>query len=690
MIWLSSFPRSGNTFIRNVLHEVYGIESSTYHKEDYPVDENYEQYIFVKTHLLPDRLIPSDKTIPAVYLVRDGRDALISIAYHKSNIIEPGTDFKENLKEAILAAAGSYFSGWSINVEEWIKRSSIIIHFEDLIRDPIAQTERLRLIYKDLPKPKIEKLPTFNSQKYGNPKYGSGSKMSGGNKKKEKEITQNWFRKGKINNWKDEFPKSLYDLFWSYHRETMQKFGYTYNDEKCKLNSDFDYELISKLGNIKRETKSKYRILIEANKLLMHQNDGVKRYLSELLKAMYPVSINPDTIWEIDLYINGNTTSLKEFASTLFNTEANENKNNKMSFYRKLIHYTKKTVKTIVPIILYEKAAILYKRLLMKTRLKIGKSKNNYPFLQLNPGLFNNYDLIHVPLPQHYEPFNNIKSNFIITIHDLTHKLFPDFHTKRNIELSEAGFNFFNKNNAHFIAVSEHTKYDMQKYYNIEAKRISTIHEATDYKFKPLFNEHFINIVKSYYRIPIDTEYILTVSTLEPRKNLVNTIKAFKTLIDENPNIDVNLIIVGQKAWKSKELTKLKKNKRVIFPGFVKEEHLPPLYNQAKVLCYVSHYEGFGLPLLEAMSCGTPVIFGNNSSMKELFTNYGLPANPNDIESIKNQMYKIITDKKLHKELSSKALKRSFDFSWRKTAEETLNIYKCVIDKNQPMQSKVR
>src|SRR5690606_25886720 len=114
--WIASFPRSGNTFFRNILYYVYGIESSTWHKETaYPVDENYAGFDFVKTHLLPSELEPNDVNIPAIYLVRDGRDALVSIAHHRSDIVEPGSDIKNNLKEAILAAEGSYFGGWSNN-----------------------------------------------------------------------------------------------------------------------------------------------------------------------------------------------------------------------------------------------------------------------------------------------------------------------------------------------------------------------------------------------------------------------------------------------------------------------------------------------------------------------------------------------------------------------------------------------
>ncbi len=114
MIWLASYPRSGNTFFRIVLHEVYGIPSSTFHREDaYPVDDDYASYPVVKTHLLPHEIVPQNPDIPAVYLVRDGRDAVVSMAHHRTDLVAAGSDYAENLTATILAADGSHFGGWS-------------------------------------------------------------------------------------------------------------------------------------------------------------------------------------------------------------------------------------------------------------------------------------------------------------------------------------------------------------------------------------------------------------------------------------------------------------------------------------------------------------------------------------------------------------------------------------------------
>ena len=687
MIWLSSFPRSGNTFFRNVLFSVFGIESSSYY-EGKGEPENYTDYQFVKCHLLPGQLIPSDQNIPAVYIIRDGRDALVSMAHQRKDLYEPDTDLYENIKEAIIAADGSYFGGWSNNVDEWIKRATIIVKFEDLIISPLEHIQRLNSI-TSLPEPDPEKLPSFNDLKFGEPKYGRGKRIAK-NEDEEKEIIRKSFRKGKVNGWKDEMNEDIHDLFWSYHRDTMERTGYTYDGSHKPLNPDFDFELIEKLGFKLPKPDKKHKVLIEANKLLMVRNDGVKRYLIELIKALYPVNKNGNSKWQIDILIGSRIRPLDVVAEKLIKED-----NAGIAGFQ---HQQKEKIKTgagkILPQWLYKLLIAVYKTTFLKIkekffllkskvktfvrriRIKIYlKYRRHFKNFLFTPP-FENYDLIHVPLMQHYEPFLKSKGlKFLITIHDITHRKFEHFHISRNVNLAEEGINFFKKQQSHYLAISESTKQDTKKEFDIAEDKIFTIYEAADNtKFKPQFSSVNASIMRAAYNIPAKP-YLLALSTIEPRKNLINTIKAFYRLIDEHPELDINLVIAGKKGWKSQELFKEKHHEKVIFTGFVEEKHLPLLYNEAHALCYISFYEGFGLPPLEAMSCGTPVIFGNNSSMKELYSNCGLAAIPDDIENIKDQMYRIVTDKNLHSELSKISLKKSFDFSWRKTAEETLKAY---------------
>jgi hypothetical protein len=226
MIWLASFPRSGNTFFRIVLYEVYGIESSTFHMEkSYPVDADYYKYPVVKTHLLPHQLVPDDPTTPAVYIVRDGRDAVVSMANQRKDLIAPESDFEDNLSDAIRAVNGSFFGGWSRNVTEWLKRASIVIRFEDLIANPIKCVERIRPLI-DLPEPRFDRVPSFDDLKTKNFRYGSG--VQHGFPLEQRAIRrEKFFRRGKVGAWKDEMPDYLHRLFWELHGETMKRLGYT-------------------------------------------------------------------------------------------------------------------------------------------------------------------------------------------------------------------------------------------------------------------------------------------------------------------------------------------------------------------------------------------------------------------------------------------------------------------------------
>lgn len=227
MIWLASYPRSGNTFFRIVLDEVYGIESSTFpmgqHKQKQP-GYDYKNFKVVKTHLVPVQLEPKDRSIPAVYLVRDGRDALISWAHRQVDIVSPGSEFYPTLKSGILAKKGSHWGGgWSQHVNAWLPRADIVIRFEDLITNPIENFEKLRQIM-DLPEPKIENLPTFKDLQSKRMKYGSGS--SENPEEEQNAHRKKFFRKGKVGTWKEEMPEELHELFWVHHGTAMDQMGY--------------------------------------------------------------------------------------------------------------------------------------------------------------------------------------------------------------------------------------------------------------------------------------------------------------------------------------------------------------------------------------------------------------------------------------------------------------------------------
>lgn len=680
--WIASFPRSGNTFFRNILYYVYGIESSTWHKEaGYPVDENYADFDFVKTHLLPSELEPKDETIPAIYLVRDGRDALVSIAHHKSDIVEPGSDFENNLKEAILAAEGSYFGGWSNNVTQWVKRAAIIIKYEDLISNPKKAFERIEKIIP-LPLGNWENLPDFKSMKYGKPKYG-GQTTSKIIKIDEKEFAKKFFRKGISGSWKNEFSNDYLNIFWQLHGEAMESMGYDTSPSNTPQNSIIDELEMKKLGILPPGNtieNKKIKVLIEANKLLDLKNDGIKVYLTQLLRNFEVLEKKGSSHFSFDLLIDNKIIPIINYFETIDSLKiATHNYENHLLSLKNLI-------KNRLPKIIYTPLAEIYRKsparkFLRKTK-KSTLIKEEKKILQHHSNLSNEYDIVHLPLPQNYEKVKHFKSKMVVTIHDITHKLLPHYHTELNINLTEEGIAFCKKNDTNFITISNNTSEDLKKVYNLPDNKIDVIYEASDTNlFQPYFNTNHQKHTRDKYQI-FNQPYFLCLSTIEPRKNITNTIKGFKSFKNKHPHSNINLVIAGEKGWKvdSISLEKFKDTNDIIFTGYIDDVDLKAIYSDAIAFCYLSYYEGFGLPPLEAMSCKTPVIHSGVSSLSEVIGDSGLVANPDEPQSIADKIELLFLNPTLRNDLAIKGFEKSLTYSWRKTTLETLKVYKkCVL-----------
>jgi len=246
MIYLVSYPRSGNTFFRIVLHEVYGIKSLEYGGPFMrEIDYDPADYPIVKTHLLPEQLPYLDR-MPVVYLVRDGRDAIVSMAHHKKDIIDPGSDYVDNLKEIILAKEGSHFGGWSRHVLSWYDRAAVVVRFEDLIRDPIECVEKIRP-FIEMSEPDPGRLPDFETIKTKDIAFFSGKDNRG------PQWRQKFFRRGKVGGWMDEMPPELEELFWELHGEGMKRAGYS--------RSRWRYLLYRFGGSLKRNISERYNTL---------------------------------------------------------------------------------------------------------------------------------------------------------------------------------------------------------------------------------------------------------------------------------------------------------------------------------------------------------------------------------------------------------------------------------------------
>ncbi|MEM9823519.1 MAG: glycosyltransferase family 1 protein [Bacteroidota bacterium] len=439
----------------------------------------------------------------------------------------------------------------------------------------------------------------------------------------------------------------------------------------------------------KKDQQSTYRILIEANKLLMPGNDGVKRYLTTLLNVLqYADPLNPSQ-FEIDLYVQGRSPFALGKASVLLDSHSQQvNTLEKQIASIKeqapievRLLQVKTSIRKALPAFVYRWCKRIYVALPIRFLLDYLRQLLAWRDAQRLKKVFAQYDLIHIPLPQNVHYLAGVEGNFLVTIHDLSHFHFPEFHTSDNRSRTESGMDWIVKKQAHILAVSEATKVDILQVYPLPAAQIHVVYPSYDAAlFFPQSDQaHLRNILKKY-GLP-NRPFFLALSTLEPRKNLINMLKAFSDLSAETETEEMAFFVCGKTGWKMEDFQKQAwtANENIFFPGFIAEEDLPILYAHALALCYVSFYEGFGLPPLEAMACGTTVIYGHNSALTEVIADAGLPADPNDVAAIKRQMASVFHDEGLRTSLERKALKRAAFFSEKKMATAMLKVYQRIL-----------
>ena len=281
----------------------------------------------------------------------------------------------------------------------------------------------------------------------------------------------------------------------------------------------------------------------------------------------------------------------------------------------------------------------------------------------------------------HFTNFNypiRYKGKFITTIHDLTLFFFPETARQTNI-LKQWGYKIIMKNacqnSIKIIAVSQSTKKDILKTFHLNPKKIQVIYEAADDKVfqKPIL-QRIDELRKKYRLLP---NIILSVGQWRPHKNLLGLVRAFEIL---SPKIPVSLVILGQEDPQYLELQraidKSPYKRDIIRPGFVEDEELAVWYLLSSVFVFPSFYEGFGLPGLEAMQVGTPVVASKAGSLPEIFSDAAGYFDPHNPQEMAQKILKILTNDKIKAELIRQGFKVAKKYSWRKTAEETLNIYK--------------
>lgn len=270
----------------------------------------------------------------------------------------------------------------------------------------------------------------------------------------------------------------------------------------------------------------------------------------------------------------------------------------------------------------------------------------------------------------------------VATVHDLTFEHLPDTFKRRSWMQLRLTVRATVRRAAHVIAPSEYTRQDLIKTYKLDPARVTAIPLAASQHFRPVEDISELERVRRRYGITRD--YILAVGSIQPRKNLSRLVRAYSGLRRERGRSNLpQLVLVGKKAWLYGETLKAVEEEgvgdSVVLTGYVSEGDLPALYTGALLFAYPSYYEGFGLPPLEAMRCGTAVLTGNRTSLPEVVGDAGLTADPFDTGAIARALARLIEDPALRAELGARGLERASAFDWRDTARMTLQVYRRVM-----------
>jgi len=304
-----------------------------------------------------------------------------------------------------------------------------------------------------------------------------------------------------------------------------------------------------------------------------------------------------------------------------------------------------------------------------------SSSKLVWDYYQI-PKAVNKYGIDVMFFPKNVLPFF-VDCKSIIVIHDLAYYI-PELNAYPLIDTVYMRLMIKSsvKRAHHIIAISENTKKDIIKYTGVEEDKISVVYEAPDRKFGQIFDKTELDIIKIEYNLP--EQFIFCCDTITPRKNTARLLAAFDLIKDKIPH---KLVLTGGVSWKSKTVSDMVDSMKdsVIKLGYVPDGDMPLLYNLADLFVYPSLYEGFGLPPLEAMACGCPVITSNTSSISEVVGDAGVMVDPYNIDDLAKAMYDILTNDALRENMTKKGLERAKMFSWEKTARETLKVCKEVL-----------
>jgi glycosyltransferase involved in cell wall biosynthesis len=368
------------------------------------------------------------------------------------------------------------------------------------------------------------------------------------------------------------------------------------------------------------------KIGVEA-RWIMHEKTGFGNYALNLLKELATIDTNNKYL----IYLNGEYSNAEIF--------------NQQNFQQKVIN----------------RPPEIYKHISIPLDIISQKRKFDFfHFLYNAPSLF-------MPCP------------FVLTVHDLSFKHVPEMISKKNFISLNSQMHLTAKKATKIITVSENSKKDIIQFLKIPDKKIEVIYEAADSSFKVINDEDARNKVREKYNLP--PQYLLYVGTYLPHKNLETLIRALHKL-RQDTKVPYKLVFAGNMGRNFETINtlivQLGLENDIHTIGFVPEQDLPVVYSLSDLFIFPSLYEGFGLPLIEAMACGVPVLSSNSSCLPEIGGESALYFSPKDVEDLADKITHITQNETLRNEMIGKGLKRAKTFNWHTMAEKTLRVYETV------------
>ncbi len=283
-------------------------------------------------------------------------------------------------------------------------------------------------------------------------------------------------------------------------------------------------------------------------------------------------------------------------------------------------------------------------------------------------------DVLHVQYTA--PPFCTVP--VVATIHDLAFEHLPETFTRRGSMQLKLTVRRTARQAARIATVSEYSRQDLLRTYRLAPEKVAVTYNGIESHFTPQPTSPG-EAEEICQRFGIHRDFLLAVGSLQPRKNLIRLIRAYAKLRGENPGLAPQLVIVGRKLWLADEIFTEVRRQRwaedVILTGYVTDEDLPKLYRTATAFVYPSLFEGFGLPPVEAMACGTPVITSNNSSLPEVVGNAAVLIDACDERALADALLQIVNDQPLRARLREQGIEQAKKYTWRDAAEKTLRLY---------------